>query len=90
MGKKDLETLKKNGDDTYRLGDVWGISGVEKTYEEVLRGDDGGIAAAEREVNGADALDFVADADAVAAEDALVRVPLQRRVRRAGPGGELF
>lgn len=43
VSKQDLRALEREGDDSYRLGDVWGISGVEKTFQSVLRGEDGGI-----------------------------------------------
>ncbi len=38
INKRELKGLKAGGDRFYQLGDVWGISGIEKTYEEILRG----------------------------------------------------
>jgi penicillin-binding protein 2 len=40
INERELETLKNNG---YRLGDIIGKSGLEKTYEPYLKGVDGGI-----------------------------------------------
>lgn len=38
VNKDDFRRLKVSEDLEYRLGDVWGISGVEKTFEQYLRG----------------------------------------------------
>jgi penicillin-binding protein 2 len=40
INDRELETLKNNG---YRLGDIIGKSGLEKTFEPYLKGVDGGI-----------------------------------------------
>lgn len=42
VSRKNLKKLRESGDRSYRLGDVWGISGVEKEFEPLLRGEDGG------------------------------------------------
>lgn len=38
LSRTDFEIMKKEG---YSLGDMWGVSGVEKTYENELRGVNG-------------------------------------------------
>lgn len=40
INDRELSELKKDG---YRIGDILGKSGLEKTYEQYLRGVDGGI-----------------------------------------------
>ncbi|MFH1262803.1 MAG: penicillin-binding protein 2 [Pseudomonadota bacterium] len=43
VSRQDLKSLEKEGEVGYRFGDVWGISGIEREYEGVLRGENGGI-----------------------------------------------
>ncbi|MCB0327049.1 MAG: penicillin-binding protein 2 [Bdellovibrionales bacterium] len=41
IGKKQLERKKLQEDFFYELGDTLGVSGIEKSFEEILRGVDG-------------------------------------------------
>lgn len=41
IGKKDLQIMKEQDSEEYGLGEFWGLSGVEKKYEGVLKGLDG-------------------------------------------------
>ncbi len=41
IGKKDLQIMKEQDSEEYGLGEFWGLSGVEKKYEAVLKGLDG-------------------------------------------------
>ncbi len=43
ISRNDLAQMKKLEDPPYRYGDVWGISGVEKRFEESLKGQDGSV-----------------------------------------------
>ena len=38
INQQELRRIRESGNTIYQLGDVWGISGVEKTYETDLRG----------------------------------------------------
>ncbi len=41
VGKQDLRNLQRDEESTYRVGDIWGISGVERAFEAILKGDFG-------------------------------------------------
>lgn len=41
IGKEDLEEINQEQPGRYRLGDFWGVSGIEQRYEKHLRGFDG-------------------------------------------------
>ncbi|MCB0308664.1 MAG: penicillin-binding protein 2 [Bdellovibrionales bacterium] len=43
ISRKELSKLGENDESNYQMGDVWGISGVEKTYDEVVRGTYGSL-----------------------------------------------
>ena len=47
IGERDLEKLKLDPESTYQLGDIWGVSGVEKAYESILKGINGSVPVIE-------------------------------------------
>lgn len=43
ISRPELKKAQEAGDTDYQMGDVWGISGVEKSFEDVLRGVHGSV-----------------------------------------------
>lgn len=47
VGSEDMEKLAQSENNPYQLGDVWGVSGVERAFEPLLKGVNGAIPVVE-------------------------------------------